>query len=168
MSNQTFPSLGEGAALDQCGPGLLAGCKILTLEGYTPIQNLRPGARVITRSGMKRLTGLHISKRRMKSVSVKAGSLGYNRPARDLQMSPEQVVMVRDWRADILHGRDAVLVPIRTLLDETYIYSDHVTRHHDVFELSFDAQEIFYADGVELVSKSPVATTAERGVFEAA
>ncbi|MCY4336416.1 MAG: Hint domain-containing protein [Litoreibacter sp.] len=168
MSAKTVPTLGGGETMLSTGPGLLAGCKILTLEGYTPVAELKPGARVITRSGMKRLVALKKSTQRFKAVSVTAGSLGYTRPSRDLQLAPGQEVMVRDWRAEILFGRDAVVTRIDRLLDEKYIFSASTASDHEVFELEFESQEVFYADGVELVSKATIAIDADLPVFEAA
>ncbi|MEM7470016.1 MAG: Hint domain-containing protein [Pseudomonadota bacterium] len=150
------------------GPGLLAGCKILTIEGYTSIADLKPGARVVTRSGLKRLRHLNKTTRFFKPVAVTSGSLGYTRPARNLKMAPDQEVMVRDWRAEVLFGRDAVVIPVSRLLDGKYIFSQGEAAHHDVYELVFDIEEVFYADGVELLSKHPTATSKEDHLTEAA
>ncbi len=55
MSTNTLQTLGGGRTMTPTGMGLLAGCKILTIEAYTAITDLKPGARIVTRSGLRRL-----------------------------------------------------------------------------------------------------------------
>ena len=150
------------------GPGLLKGCKVLTLDGYTPIEELEPGSRIITRSGMRRLGRVHTSTREFRAISVMAGSLGYTRPTHNLKMAPGQQVMVRDWRAEVFFGREAVITHVDSLIDGKQIFSDKEASLHEVFELAFEEQEIFYVDGVEIISKRPVAIPSAEKLVEAA
>lgn len=139
--------------------GLLADCNVLTMQGYVPVSKLQAGDRIITRNGMRVLRELKRTSHEFRAVAVGCGTLGFNRPATAMLMAPGQEVMVRDWRAEMLFGRDQVIVPIERMVDGTYIAEADEMAQHDVFELCFDEEEVFYADGVEIISKLTVAQT---------
>ena len=52
----------------------------------------------------------------------------------------------------MLFGRDMVIVNINTMVDGKYIFEEPELDLHDVYQLRFEGEEIFYADGVEVVS----------------
>jgi hypothetical protein len=130
--------------------GVLAGTHVLTLDGEIPVEFLNEGDRVITRNGARVLR--NISSRLVSDVrvvKVRAGSLGHDRPGRDLYMSVAQRVLVRDWRAQaIFHARQA-MVPVERLTDGQFVRVVHMDEAR-LFTLAFDSEETIYADGVEL------------------
>lgn len=132
--------------------GLLGGSQVLTMKGYMPIKSLKAGDRVITRNGMCTLLEMHVESHMMRPIQVGQGTLGFTRPNTDMQMAPDQEVMVRDWRAEMLFGRDMVIVNINTMIDGKYISQAPKAEVHDIYQLRFAGEEIFYADGVEIVS----------------
>lgn len=132
--------------------GLLGGSQVLTLRGYVQISSLEAGDRVVTRNGTRTLKELHVERHMMRPIRVGQGTLGFSRPNSDMMMAPGQEVMVRDWRAEMLFGRDMVIVNINTMVDGKYICEEAELDLHDVYQLRFEGEEIFYADGVEIVS----------------
>ena len=148
--------------------GLLGGCNILTIQGDKPIEALAPGDRIITRSGLRVLSDITARTETFTAVSVKSGTLGFNRPAADMKIAPQQDVMVRDWRAEVLFDTDLAVVPVQQLCDGTYITNDAEAAPHLVYRLHFDQQEVFYADGVEIVSQYDAVAAPELDIANAA
>jgi len=132
--------------------GLLGGSQVLTMLGYMSISSLKAGDRIVTRNGMRTLQELHVERHMMRPIRVGQGTLGFSRPNADMLVAPDQEVMVRDWRAEMLFGRDMVIVNINTMVDGKYIVEESELDLHDVYQLRFEGEEIFYADGVEIVS----------------
>lgn len=170
MSANTLATSGGGTDTPQAAriAGLLGGCNILTIQGYKPIEDLAYGDRIITRSGLRMLTGITNQTEDFAAISVKSGSLGFNRPATDMKIAPHQDVMVRDWRAEVLFDADTAIVPLNQLCDGTYIVTDATSKPHLVYRLHFDQQEVFYADGVEIVSQFDAAATPQLDIADAA
>ncbi|MBI1217451.1 MAG: hypothetical protein GC186_02790 [Rhodobacteraceae bacterium] len=130
--------------------GLLAGTQILTLAGEMPVEFLNPRDRIITRSGARTLRGITVTPlHNARAVRVSAGSLGHDRPGRDLVIGADQPVLVRDWRAPALFGAAQALVAVGRLVDGQYVR--HVMlATAQMITLEFDRPETVYADGVEL------------------
>lgn len=141
--------------------GLLGSCNVLTMTGYVPIANLKAGDRIITRNGLRVLRELSLTTRTFRAITVGKGTLGYSRPTTEMLIAPDQEVMVRDWRAEVLFGRDAVIIPISRLVDGKYIAEQQEMKEHAVYELRFDNEEVYYADGVEIISKLAALTSDE-------
>lgn len=148
--------------------GLLGGCNVLTMKGYVPISELEVGDRIITRNGLRVLRELAVTTHTFRAISVGKGTLGYSRPTTAMLMAPDQEVMVRDWRAEVLFGRDAVIIPIERMVDGKYIAQQEELKDHNVYELRFDGEEVFYADGVEIISKLAMSSQDTLDVAEAA
>ncbi|MBN7787567.1 Hint domain-containing protein [Ponticoccus gilvus] len=141
---------------DQALNALVAGTVVLTLEGALPVEFINPGERVITRdSGMAVVRQVRRGFRRMRAVSIRAGSLGNARPDHDITLSASQEILVRDWRAPMLFGASQALIPVERLVDGEFIRHLGVIEIETV-ELVFDTAHILYADGLELASAAAV------------
>ncbi|GGF81873.1 Hint domain-containing protein [Mameliella alba] len=128
------------------------GTLVLTLDGALPVEYLSSGDRIITRdSGTARLAALRPLRRRLPAVFVAPGSLGHMRPDLTLVLPAAQEVLLRDWRARALFGKDRALVPLSRLIDGKFIRSAG-TIDMQLVALAFDAPHILYADGLELAS----------------
>ncbi len=160
MSANTHKTFGGGKTNNKLS-GLIEGAQVLTLNGYVPIEELQPGQRIITRSGMRVLREKRLESHMMRPIRVGRGTLGFTRPNADMLMAPDQEVMVRDWRAEMLFGRDMVIMDIARLVDGKYISQMEELEMHNVYQLAFDEEEIFYADGVEIISYVEEATQLE-------
>lgn len=154
MSANMHKTFGGGTAItnQEAKTGLLAGNNILTMTGYAKIEDLKAGDRIITRNGARILRDVVKSTHEMRPIKVGPNTLGYSRPASEMLVAPDQEVMVRDWRAEMLFGEDFVIIEINRMVDGKYISEDEKLAEHDVYELCFDEEEIYYADGVEIIS----------------
>ncbi|MBJ2150877.1 Hint domain-containing protein [Paracoccus sp. IB05] len=131
--------------------GLTVGTTVLTLDGALPVQFLAPGDRVITRSGAKILKSIKVSVMRDAGmIRVSASALGHDRPEADCFLAPGQRIILRDWRAKALYGQEVAMVEAQRLCDGDYIRSETVSEIR-LFTLTFDGDEVIYANGMELL-----------------
>ncbi len=143
--------------------GVAGGTLVRTLEGVLPIEFLEPGDRVVTRSGARRILAVSVTQTgSVDLVRIRASTLGHDRPAADLLVGPGQPVVIRDWRAQVLFGRDVAAIPAARLTDDEFILQE---RRSDIrlFALRFAEEEIIWANDLELacpavvpVSQSPI------------
>lgn len=132
--------------------GVCAGTTIMTLNGEVPVERLAPGARVITRdTGMAVLRAVSVRTVRTAPIRIKAGSLGHTRPDRDMIVPPGAQIHIRDWRAQALFGASAATVAASRLVDGEFL-AVQALQDMQVYTLTFDAQHIIYADGIEMAS----------------
>ena len=130
--------------------GILAGTMVRTLDGVLPVEFLSPGDRIVCRQGARRLLGVtaqHLD--RADLVRIRASSLGHDRPDNDLLLSPDQPVLIRDWRAKVLYGQPVAAIPAARLVDGEFILAETWTDVR-VFSLQFADDEVIYAEGLEL------------------
>ncbi|SHJ23562.1 von Willebrand factor type A domain-containing protein [Shimia gijangensis] len=146
------------------------GTHILTLDGTALIEDLVAGDKVVTRDhgaqtirwiGSTTLSGSYVSaNKRLRPILIRKGALGPDQPARDMRVSRQHRILVRDWRAELMFGKpDGVLVPAFALCNDNTIIEDHAVKDVTYFHMAFDNHEIVYADGVEAESFHPVAET---------
>lgn len=132
--------------------GLLGPSLIMTLDGERPVDGLCPGTRIITRdSGTAVLRSIRRRRIVARSVHVRAGSLGHNRPEDDAILAAGQPVLVRDWRAQALFGAPQALVPAERLADGEFV-TLRDPAPMVVHDLAFDTPHVLYVDGLELAS----------------
>lgn len=130
--------------------GFPLGSTILTLDGALPVEHLGPGDRIITRDrGMVLLRGLRARLARVETVRIAAGSLGHCAPEGDAVIPADHRLLLRDWRAEALFGKQQALVAARALVDGEFVRPGPV-RDLRLFDLIFDAAHILYVDGLEL------------------
>ena len=130
--------------------GLCAGTIVLTLDGELPVEHLTIGDRVISRSsGTAVLRNIVITQAMMTPIRIKAGSLGHTRPDRDMLVSPNAQLHIRDWRAEALFGTPSAMISARRLIDGEFV-AEETTRVVTLFNLVFDRAQVIYADGMEI------------------
>lgn len=138
--------------------GLASGTYVLTVQGPRPVQELRLGDQIVTSGGqvaeLRAITRQNIDKTAL--FSVQPDALGQGRPALETRMSPGQHVMVHGWRAQVLFGGDAALVPIWRLADGRFV-AEQAPDAAQVFELHFDSDVILHVNGLEVGAGTPVA-----------
>lgn len=137
------------AGLDRLVRGIATGTSIATQDGYLPIDFLSPGDRIVTREGLKVLRRIRVHSFTGPAVRVGASALGHDRPEKDLTLASNTLILVRDWRAKALFGKDQVLVPIKKLVDGQYVAHETVS-DLKLFELVFDTPQVVYGEGVEV------------------
>lgn len=140
----------DAGKVDTALTGVLEGTRIRTLDGILPVDHLQPGDRIVTRAGMRKLLAVSVLRRRVLDlVRIRGSVLGHDRPEEDLLVAPGQCVMIRDWRARALYGRDVAAIPAARLEDGEFVLRE---THGEVklFTLRFAEDEVIYAEGLEL------------------
>lgn len=101
---------------------IVAGANLYTLKGVVPVDTIRPGARIVTRSGAMRIEAVGVSvQRRVDLVRISALALGHDRPDDDILVPSCQPILVRDWRARAMFGTEQAIVPAGSLVDGRHI-----------------------------------------------
>jgi hypothetical protein len=130
--------------------GIAFGTAVLMLDGEIPVEYLTPGDRILTRSGARRLRAVEVTVvRNARVIRISAGTLGVDRPGDDMIVSPDQPILIRDWRAKALYGAATAMVPAARLADGEYIRAE-VLDEVRFYTLRLDADEVIYAGGLEL------------------
>lgn len=123
----------------------------MTLNGETPVENIKAGDRIITRdSGMTIVKSVAHKHVKMQAIRIKAGSLGHTRPDRDMIVSPDAQLHIRDWRAEALFGTASASVPASRLVDGEFLAAQD-SRTVTLHTITFDRPHIVYADGIEMI-----------------
>ena len=144
------------ALLDKDVPafGLAEGTNVLTLDGALPVEYLTPGDRILTRSGVRRLKAVEMSRvTHARMVRISADVLGSGKPEAEVLVVASQPILIRDWRAKALYGADQALVPAARLADGEYIRAE-ILREVRVFTLKLDSAAVIYAGGLELACEA--------------
>lgn len=129
---------------------LPAGAMVLTLKGERAARDLAAGDRIITRdSGAVTLRAVAEGEASFAAIRIAAGSLGHTRPERDMELAPDTLVHIRDWRAPALRKTPSADIPAADLADGEFVSLQPVARHA-VVTLAFDIDHIIYADGLEI------------------
>lgn len=146
------PMARVGSDANACEAGLAPGTTVLTMDGAIPVEFLNPGDRIVTRRGMRKLKVImrHNLPEGTPRVVVSAAALG-GKPATDVILMPGQRILVRDWRAQALWGKDIAAPQAARLVDGEFIRTETKGRQI-MLSLYFGAPEILYADGLELAS----------------
>lgn len=141
------------------------GTLIDTETGPVPVEDLRPGDKVLTVDGPPqpvRWIGCRpVSARELRAdpslrpVRIAAGAFGQGLPARDLTVSPQHRVLVDDWRAELFFGAAQVLVPAKALVNDLTIRTDHAADGVDYFHVLFDRHELMLTEGLPTESFHP-------------
>ena len=76
------------------------------------------------------------------------------RPDRDVVLSADQHVLIRDWRAEALFGGKRAMVPASRLIDGEFV-TDLGEIDMLLYQIEFDSPHVIYVDGLELYSTQP-------------
>ncbi len=108
-------------------PCFTPGTLIATIKGERPVEELRPGDRVVTRdNGLQevRWTGRHMldakalaSAPDLRPVLIRAGALGPETPDRDIRVSPNHRMLLRNELAEVMFGEREVLIAAKNLIN---------------------------------------------------
>ncbi len=142
-------------------PCFVAGTRIATTRGQVPVENLRPGDMVLTHDNGPqplRWTG----RRRVEAkgafapIRIAADTFGKHR---ELLVSPQHRILIRDALAELLFGEADVLIAARDLVN------DHSVRPVeggtvDYVHILFDAHQVVFSEGLATESFLPGPQTA--------
>ncbi|MBN9508692.1 MAG: Hint domain-containing protein [Alphaproteobacteria bacterium] len=144
------------------GPCFAAGTRIRTASGDLAVEDLRPGARILSaRTGRwLRMTWLgrrtldaarHPRPADVAPVRIRAHAFVPGQPARDLRLSPDHAVFA-----------DGVLIPVRHLLNGATIVQEPAARI-TYFHVELEAHDVLFAEGLPAES---YLDTGNRGAFD--
>ncbi len=134
----------------------VADTRILTPAGERPVQDLRPGDKVLTAdNGVQTLRWVGQrtvpAKDRLAPIRIRQGHLDNGR---DLLVSPQHRMLLGGYRAQLLFGEGEVLVPAVHLVDgESVIRETGATVTY--VHLAFDRHEVIFAEGIRTESFHP-------------
>jgi hypothetical protein len=137
------------------------GTRLLTPNGYKPVESFIPGDPIITQGGLKkpvRWIGRRVMETGLRAPSdvrpvvVMAGALGQGVPSRAIRLSPSHAVFM-----------DGVLVPVMHLVNGATILRDRKAGMVTYYHLELDRHEVVMADGMLLET---YLDTGNRGQFE--
>ncbi|MBY8976220.1 Hint domain-containing protein [Rhodobacteraceae bacterium NNCM2] len=141
------------------------GTEIETPGGRRPIEGLSVGDEVLRSDGQP-ITIRWIGSRKLdkatlamrpglRPICISAGALGENLPERDLMVSPQHRMLVRNWRAELMFGEPEVLVSAKALVNDHDIRPVSDGDEVEYFHMLFDQHEIILAEGAETESFHP-------------
>lgn len=145
-------------------PCFTPGMRIATPRGERPVEELKPGDKVITRDngiqeirwiGHKRLDGRTLAANpHLKPVLIRKGALGDGLPERDMVVSPNHRVLVANDRTALYFDEHEVLVAAKHLVDHRGVHSVSpigITYTH----FMFDNHEVVLSNGAWTESFQP-------------
>ncbi len=143
-------------SFDNIHSGFAADTNIMTSLGDVKVQNLKVGARVITRDhGMQTLRWIGSHKVR---ISADDAPIMFQKAVlkntRDLILSPQHRILFKGEQAELMFGQSEVLVPAKTLLNNDRVYQI-VDGFIEYYHVLFDRHEIIYSEGVSTESYLP-------------
>lgn len=145
------------------------GTLIATPTGDSAIEDLSEGDEIVTEVGLDRILWIGsrefsaldlCNNRHLRPVCVTKNALGADRPNADLRLSPQHRVLLADWRAELLFGQDEVLVPIKSLIDDHAIMTDHAAQSVTYFHILLERHGLLKAQGIWAESLFPGEETA--------
>ena len=139
--------------------GLAPDALVMTADGAIPAAYLEVGERVVTRRGMRCVQAMirRPWPRKTRGILVLKDALG-GKPERAVFLPHRQRVLVRDWRAQAIWGRDAATPELADLVDGAFIrWSD--TRPAELIQVFLGQPELLYVEGLQLASSDPVTTS---------
>jgi hypothetical protein len=156
---------GDGGGDVQLCPCFGPGTLIKTPDGDVPVEHLAVGDLVYCAS-KKLQPVLWISHHAvqpdlldirpdLRPIRFKRGSLGPSRPFRDLLLSPLHMVLIDDWRAEILYGAASVLVCARDLVNDQTILCDYSDTPITYTHFLLPTHDSVIANGIKAESLLP-------------
>jgi len=137
--------------------GFLLGTSILTDKGKVPVETLRAGSKVFTLDhGLQAVDRVIVCQSngidQRAPIKISKGAL---RNSADLWVCPDQKMILRDWKAELMFGDNEVLISAHQLVDDKLIYTDKRTQEVTYFHLMFDQHQVVMAEGIATESLNP-------------
>ncbi len=144
---------------------LCRGTMVDTPEGPRRVENLRVGDLVSTADGepmplqwigSRKISSYELAIRpELRPIRISKNALEHGVPTRDLFVSPNHNVLVRDWRAQLLFSENEVLVPAKALVNNANIVQDMTVSNTEYFHLLCESHQIIWTDGAPTESFFP-------------
>lgn len=141
------------------------GCMIETPSGAVPVETLKEGDWVLTVDrGAQQIkwTGSVTYHKaaldtdpRLRPVLLRRGSLGKERPSKDIHLSRQHRVLISGWQAELLFGEAEILVPALKLVNDSTILVDTQVTIITYYHILFEQHELLLSDGITSESFLP-------------
>ncbi|PSL16573.1 Hint domain-containing protein [Shimia abyssi] len=157
-------------------PCFLHGTKIATKRGEVAVEDLRPGDMVVVRDGgfapirwigSYRANARGAGFEKSAPVRIPQGSMGRGVPARDLYVSPNHRIWMRDASFEVLFEEREVLIPAKQLVGWKGIEQVSYVPEPEYFHILFDKHQIILSDGLQTESFHPGELTIDQFEHEA-
>lgn len=128
-----------------------SGTRILTAEGYRPIEHIRAGDLVLTHSNALQpaigLVSRPVPKRaKDQPICISSGALGPGAPARRLRLSPEHRILARGPLAVRMFGQTEILLSAKSLLSLPGVSQEKAAPTDRYWHLICPTHEIVFAE----------------------
>ncbi len=144
-------------ALTTAAHDVSVGTLVLTLDGAIPVEFLNPGDRIITRAGAQTLRAVQSRiVANCPMIRVRDAEIGADSGQADMMLTPDQPILIRDWRARALTGQPQAMIAADRLVDGTYIRRETVASQR-IVRLEFDMPVVIYAGNLELAVSASIA-----------
>ncbi|WP_168223046.1 Hint domain-containing protein [Oceanicola sp. D3] len=157
LFEDAFSALGRGALIS-------------TVDGLTAVEDLLPGTFVETSDGPQKLLWVGSmmvfpesgelaarapGREPQKMVRVATDTFGLGRPAPDLMLGPRARLLYRSSACVHMVGTEEAFAPAHAFIDGVNVIEISPMSPQKVWQLCFDGQQTFYANGVEVESFHP-------------
>ena len=154
MHSQLVPNLAPlPRATGRSRPtGLVPGTLVATEDGDMPVEFLLAGDRIVTANGLVELRGmssLQALEAEMVVIDAAAPVGEAPRNGAPVVVPAHQQVLVRDWRAMILHGQAQMLTRAASLVDDVLVRRETRATQR-LIRLHFDTPQVVRAGGLDL------------------
>ena len=153
------------SGIEAITPCFTPGALVATPRGPVPVEDLRPGDRVMTRdngaceiawAGRSPVSQADLAaKPRLRPVRIRAGALGNGLPERDMMLSPNHQVLMSGRRAQLYFAEHEVLLAAKHLVGRPGITRVLPESGVDYVHFMFERHEVVLADGVWSESFQP-------------
>lgn len=141
------------------------GTLIRTPDGLVPVENLQIGDLVATLDrdpqpvrwiGSRKISAQDLAQDPDNyPIRLRAGALGPGSPSRDLLVTQNHRIFLQDWRAELLFGESQVLVPAKSLLNDSTICRDYSVDEIEYFHVLFDDHNVIFTEDAPTESLHP-------------
>lgn len=134
------------------------GTKIKTKDGLKAVEDLQSGDLVETASGsfkpikwigQNTLTTADLQRNpRLRPIVIARHALHANTPNQAIRLSPQHRIAVRSTECEMLFGTKNVLVPAKSLLNNSTIHTDQACQSVTYYHLLFEQHELVNCGGL--------------------
>lgn len=146
-------------------PGFVSGTRIETPVGPVPVEQFKTGDLILCADGSVKAvlwqTCQSYSSRQLQNnpdlqpILIRKDALAHGLPAADLLISPNQRVLIDDWRAELMFGEAGVLVSAVALIDDNQIRRAPIQTEVTYHSLLLEDHQIVAAEGLATDSLFP-------------